>query len=91
MQPRIKQDTKIALKKASTLLGKVQDMVEEDAYCIDIMQQLLAVRGLIKSANFKMMENHLGSCFKSAMQSKDAKLQEKMIKEILQVQRLGQK
>ena len=42
-------------------------MIEGGEYCIDIMQQNLAVIGLLRSAHEMLMENHLNSCFKNAM------------------------
>lgn len=66
-------------------MSKIISMAEDNKYCIDIMQQCLAVIGLLKSANQKMMEQHLKTCFKSAMASKNNARQEKMIQEIIQV------
>ncbi len=80
-----KKTALVNLKKAQSLLAKIIKMKEEKKYCIDIMQQNLAVIGLLKSANQKMMENHLQTCFKSAMASKNKARQKKMIEEIQQV------
>ena len=63
-------------------------MVENNKYCIDIMQQNMAVIGLLKSAHQALMENHLNTCFKKAMKSKNEKSQQQMIKEILTVTKL---
>ncbi|MFZ6015366.1 MAG: metal-sensitive transcriptional regulator [Patescibacteria group bacterium] len=81
----------INLKKAQTLLSKIIQMKENKEYCISIMQQNLAVIGLLKSANQEMMEAHLNSCFKAAMKSSDNKRQEEMINEILNVSSLTNK
>ena len=62
-----KQDTVVNFKKAHSLLGKIITMVEVDRYCIDVMQQNLAVIGLLKSAHQMLMESHLNSCFKNAL------------------------
>ena len=80
-------DTKIliALKKARTHLGKVIAMVEENEYCVDILQQNLAVIGLLKSANDKLLERHLHSCFMTAMRGTDEKRKQQMIDEILRL------
>jgi DNA-binding FrmR family transcriptional regulator len=51
-----KNQTIIALKKSRTLLDKIIKMVEVDEYCIDIIQQNLAVIGLMKSVNIKLLE-----------------------------------
>jgi DNA-binding FrmR family transcriptional regulator len=80
-----KQKTLISLKKAHSHLAKITSMIESDHYCIDIMQQNLAVIGLLKSAHQQLMKNHLNSCFKSAIDSKHHKKKQQMIDEILKV------
>ncbi|OFW56984.1 MAG: hypothetical protein A2V52_01745 [Actinobacteria bacterium RBG_19FT_COMBO_54_7] len=72
-------------KKAQTHISKIMTMIENDEYCVDIMQQNLAVMGLLKSAQQSIMEGHLNSCFKDAMKTNDEDKQQKMIKEILVV------
>ena len=86
-----KQKTLINFKKAQSLVSKIIKMIENDAYCIDIMQQDLAVIGLLKSAHQMLMEGHLGSCFKKAMATKNEKRKQEMIKEILRVTKLYNK
>jgi len=86
-----KQKTLINFKKAQSSLTKITKMVEEDKYCVDIMQQNLAVIGLLKSAHQMLMENHLGTCFKKAMGTKDGSKKRAMTKEILQVTKLFNK
>jgi len=66
-------------------------MVEADEYCINIMQQNLAVLGLLKSAHQILMENHLNTCFKTAMATKNEKRKQEMIEEILKVTKLFHK
>ena len=66
-------------------------MVEANEYCIDIMQQNLAVIGLLKSAHQMLMENHLNTCFKTAMATKNEKRQKEMVEEILKVTKLFNK
>lgn len=78
-----------ALKKANTHLSNVIKMVEEGKYCIDILQQNLAVMGLLKSANSKLMERHLNSCFVHVMQGTDEKRKQEMIAEILTINKLS--
>ncbi len=86
-----KQKALINFKKASSLTAKIIQMAEDGEYCINIMQQNLAVIGLLKSAHQMLMENHLDTCFKNAMASKNEKLQQKMIEEILKVSKLANK
>lgn len=86
-----KNNTLINFKKAHSLLSKIIKMSEDKKYCIDIMQQNLAVIGLLKSANQMLMERHLNSCFKNAMASKNEKRKQAMIDEILKVSKLSNK
>ncbi|MBU1166936.1 metal-sensing transcriptional repressor [Patescibacteria group bacterium] len=85
---KAKQKTLINFKKSQSLMTKLIKMIEEDKYCIDIMQQNLAAIGLLKSAHQMLMENHLKTCFKNAMVTKNEKKKKEMIEEILSVTRL---
>ena len=86
-----KQKTLIDFKKARGHISKIIKMVEEDKYCIDIMQQNLAVMGVLKSAHQKLMENHLNTCFKRAFESKNNAKKQKMTDEILKIIKLFNK
>ena len=86
-----KQKTLINFKKAQSLISKIVKMIEVNEYCIDIMQQNLAVIGLLKSAHQMLMENHLNTCFKTAMETKTEKRKQEMIQEILTVTKLFNK
>jgi len=86
-----KEKTLINFKKAKSLISKIIKMVETNEYCIDIMQQNLAIIGLLKSAHQMLMENHLNTCFKTAMATKNEKRKQEMIGEILKVTKLFHK
>ncbi len=75
----------IALKKARSHLDNVIKMVDGGKYCIDILQQNLAVSGLLKSANAKLLKHHLKTCFARAMKSTNEKQKNKMVEEILKI------
>jgi len=91
-QPHANQtQTLVAFKKARSLLDTIIKMVERGDYCIDIMQQNLAVIGLLKSAHQMLMENHLNTCFKTAMATKNEKRKQEMTQEILGVTKLFNK
>jgi CsoR family transcriptional regulator, copper-sensing transcriptional repressor len=82
------KDILTALKKARSHLEKVIEMLEGKKYCIDILQQNLAVIGLLRSANNKLLERHLNRCFVSAMRGTNEKRKQKMINEILNINKL---
>ncbi|MDQ3601069.1 MAG: metal-sensitive transcriptional regulator [Actinomycetota bacterium] len=56
------------LKTARGQLNGVLAMVENDAYCPDVMKQLSAVAGLVDGASRIMLRRHLETCVATAMQ-----------------------
>ncbi|MDD4931265.1 MAG: metal-sensing transcriptional repressor [Candidatus Colwellbacteria bacterium] len=76
------------LKKARSSIDNVIRMLEEGRYCIDVMQQNLAVIGLLKSVHQMLMERHLNTCFRSAMVVGNEKKKGEMIDEVLKVTKL---
>ena len=86
-----KQETIVNFKKAQSSIAQIVKMIEEDKYCVDVMQQNLAVIGLLKSAHSKLMEGHLNSCFKIAMGTSNEKRKQGMVEEILKVSKLANK
>ena len=91
MVSKNKEKALINFKKAHSLLAKIIDMTEQNIYCVDIMQQDLAVIGLLRSAHEMLMENHLNSCFKNAMASTNERKKKEMTEEILKVTKLFNK
>lgn len=86
-----KQQILVAFKKAKSLTEKIINMTEDGRYCVDIMQQNLAVIGLLKSAHQKLMANHLNSCVVNALSSKNENTKKKIVEEILKVNKLASK
>ena len=86
-----RQEALISFKKAKSLLETMIKMIEEGKYCVDIMQQNLAVIGLLKSAHEKLMNNHLETCFAAGMKTGKEHKQAQMILEIEQLMKLGNK
>lgn len=48
-------------------LKKVKEMIQDDAYCIDIITQSLAVQSALRSVDELVLKNHLQTCVKDAM------------------------
>lgn len=54
------------LKTARGQLDGILRMVEEDRYCIDISQQLMATEALLNRVNKEILAAHLKHCVNSA-------------------------
>jgi DNA-binding FrmR family transcriptional regulator len=63
----------------------VQRMVEEGAYCIDIINQNLAVQRALEKVNSLILEQHLQTCVTTAIREDDPAERERVITEILSV------
>ena len=70
------------LKIAKGHLEKVIKMMEDDAYCIDVMHQLQAVESGLKETGNLLLENHLKTCVSDAISKGKA---DEAIAEIMQV------
>jgi DNA-binding FrmR family transcriptional regulator len=77
-----------ALKRLKTIEGHlrgVMRMVEEDAYCIDVIRQIQAVEAALNKVSTGILADHLGSCVTTAIRGNDPAERERVLKEITEV------
>lgn len=70
------------LKTARGQMDGLLKMVEEDRYCIDISNQLLATQAILKKVNREILHDHLNCCVKEAFGQED---QQKKLEEVMDV------
>ena len=58
-------------------------MVEDDRYCIDILQQVQAVRAALTRAEAEVLRDHADSCIAEAVASGDPEQQRAKIDELI--------
>lgn len=51
-------------------LNKVLSMVEDERYCLDIIQQSQAIENSLKKVDEILLENHLKTCVREAIAAK---------------------
>ena len=73
------------LKSIEGHVRGVQRMVGEDAYCIDIINQNLAVQRALEKVNSLILERHLQTCVTAAIQGDDPAERQRVITEIMTV------
>ena len=78
-------DTLRRLKTIEGHLRGIIRMVEEDAYCIDVIRQIQAVEEALNKASSQILEGHLNSCVITAVQGDDQAERERVLKEITEV------
>lgn len=84
-QGQAKDDILRRLKSVEGHVRGIQRMVEEGQYCIDIIQQSLAVQAALDRVNARILERHLQTCVTTAIRSEDPDERERVIGELLQV------
>jgi CsoR family transcriptional regulator, copper-sensing transcriptional repressor len=80
-----KQDLTNRLKSVEGHIRGIQRMVEDDAYCMDILKQIKAVQQALERISALTLENHLNTCVTTAIRSDDTVEQERVVREIMDV------
>ena len=81
-------DNKDTLRRLKTIEGHLKGvirMVDEDAYCIDVIRQIQAVEAALNKVSANILENHLNSCVITAIKGNNPKERERVLKEITEV------
>ena len=60
------------LKTARGQLDGILKMVEEDRYCLDISNQLMATQSILGKANAAVLQAHMAHCVREAVAAGDA-------------------
>lgn len=77
-------EKKKAIQSLKTAKGQIEgiiNMIEDERYCVDISNQLIAVQSLVKKANMLILKQHLNCCVRTAFvnnEKSDEKLDEVM-------------
>lgn len=59
------------LKRIEGQVRGVENMLENDAYCVDIITQVSAINAALNSFNKKLIANHLKTCVAEGIQNGD--------------------
>ena len=74
-----------SVKKITRLLTagiERSDLVEEDRYCVDISNQILATQAILRTINHQILHDHLNTCVREAMETDAA---DEKIREIMSI------
>ncbi len=63
-------------------------MIDEDAYCMDILTQSLAIQRSLASLSKLVLENHISTHIQEMMKSNDESQHQKALKELSQLYEL---
>lgn len=61
-------------------LDGIIKMIDEDRYCLDVSDQLMATRALLKKTNNLILKNHIDHCVKDSIKNGDDSKIDEVIK-----------
>jgi DNA-binding FrmR family transcriptional regulator len=73
------------LRRIKSVRGHVhaiERMLEDDAYCIDVIKQIQAVQAALNKVSVRLLDNHLRSCVVTAIHSDSQPERERVLDEI---------
>ncbi len=70
------------LKTARGQIDGILKMIDEDRYCIDVSNQLMATQAILKRANKEIIGSHMKHCVHDAIENNDS---DKKIEEMISV------
>lgn len=85
MIPKSAEERKKLINRLRRIEGQVrglQNMVEEDRYCIDILTQISSVISALENVNLILLERHTKKCLKKAYQNGK---EEESVQELMEV------
>ena len=85
MERSEKNDVLNRLKSIEGHVRGIERMFDDDAYCIDVIKQMIAVQRALDKVNGLMLQNHLETCVTTAIRGEEAEERERVIGELLEV------
>ncbi len=79
------EDNLVALRRIEGQVRGVQKMVENRKYCIDILNQIYAIKGALARVEEKIIEKHFQNCVTQAIKGSSKKEKQQKMGEILKL------
>ena len=61
-------------------LDGIVRMIDEDRYCLEISDQLMATSSLLKTTNNLILKNHIDNCVRNAIKDGDSEKLDEVIR-----------
>lgn len=79
------RDNLVALRRIEGQVRGVQRMIENHKYCIDILNQIYAVKGALGRVEEKILKKHFQHCVTEAVKGTSEKEKKQKLDEILKL------
>jgi DNA-binding FrmR family transcriptional regulator len=79
------KDNLVALRRIEGQVRGVQRMIKERKYCIDILNQIYAIKGALGRVEEKILKNHFRHCVTDAIKGTSEKEKQQKLDEIIKL------
>ena len=79
------EDNLVALRRIEGQVRGVQRMIKERKYCIDILNQIYAVKGALGRVEEKILQKHFRGCVTEAVKGSSEEERQQKLDEILKL------
>jgi CsoR family transcriptional regulator, copper-sensing transcriptional repressor len=85
MKEAVKQSAAARLTRIEGQVRGIARMIAEDRYCIDVINQVAAVKAALNKVEEEMLRDHVEHCLAHALAAGDAAERQRKIVELIQV------
>lgn len=75
----------ISLNKVEGQVRGIIKMIEDERYCIDILNQVKAVKAALNSVELNILRGHVEGCVKDSLKRKSAANTEDLVNELMEI------
>ena len=79
------QDNIVALNRIKGQVSGIQRMIEDREYCVDILNQIHAVKGALASVEENILQRHFRHCVTTAIMGSSESEKQQKLDEILKL------
>ena len=80
MSEQVRADVLLRLRKVNGQVAGITRMVEDDRYCVDVLQQLSAVTSAVEAVSKVVVRNYLERCVTDAINGGDPLIYDELMR-----------
>ena len=85
MRDPVKKSATLRLSRIEGQVRGIARMIDDARYCIDVLNQIEAVKAALKKVQDEILRDHIETCVEHAIVSGDAKDQRRKVAELVEV------
>jgi DNA-binding FrmR family transcriptional regulator len=83
MDRETKRQVRARLRRVAGQVAAIERMVEDDRYCVDVLNQVAAVQAALGKVGSTVLKQHVETCVSEAIRSGDARAKRQKVEELV--------